>query len=216
MNSKLHVQAFSLGKLETNCYIVSDKLSKEAIVIDPADAGEFIVEKVQQSKLLVKKIIATHGHFDHILAATYLQLTLDAPFLLHEKDVFLLDRMQESAIFFLGKDPGPKPIISGNLKDNLKIKIGNISLKVVHTPGHTPGSVSLLVDRVAFVGDLLFAEGGVGRTDFGYSDTNELQKSVAKILSLPANTTLYSGHGGETTVGREVEIRRLEKRGIVV
>lgn len=203
MENSLKVMSFSLGELSTNCYIVVDKKSAEAVIIDPADAGEFLVQKVLEKELKVKMIIATHGHFDHILAATYLQLALKVPFLIHKEDEFLLDRMQDSAIHFLGTDPGPKPTISANLKDGDSVSVGDISLDVIHTPGHTPGSISLLTGGKIFVGDLLFASGGVGRTDFKYSNNEKLKRSIKKILSFPKETMLLSGHGGPTLVGRE-------------
>lgn len=206
--SNLQILSFSLGEQGTNCYIVSDKKKEEAVIIDPADAGEFLVEKVSQNELSVTKVVATHGHFEHLLAATYLQLSLKAPFFIHKKDEFLLKRLEESAKHFLGRDPGPKPKISGYLKEGQKIKIGELSIKVIHTPGHTPGSVTFLVENAAFVGDLVFAGGAVGRTDFKYANEKDLNESIGKIFDLPKETLILPGHGQSSVIAKEMEYRR--------
>lgn len=206
----MDILSFGLGELGTNCYFVFERKSKKGIVIDPAEAGEFLVEKIVENGLEITKIIATHGHFDHVLAATYLQLTLDVPFYIHQKDEFLLKRMRKTARHFLGRDPGPEPKVSGHFHQGDEIEVGEISLKVVHTPGHTPGSVSLVSQDEVFVGDLLFSQGAVGRTDFSYSSHKDLKDSIKKILSLPDSTVIYPGHGDPTTVKEEKELRNFE------
>lgn len=208
MENRLQVLTFTLGELSTNCYVVADKETRGAIIIDPADAGEYISEKIIEKELKAEKIIATHGHFDHLLAATHLQLALDIPFLIHKEDEFLLDRMQESAKHFLGRDPGPRPQVTANLQDGDEVRVGDITLKVIHTPGHTPGSITLHYKNTAFVGDVIFAQGGVGRTDFKYSNTNDLKESIDKILSLPKETLLLSGHGEATLAEKERQFHK--------
>lgn len=195
MAVRLKILSFKLGQLQTNSYIVADEESREAIVIDPADSGEFLTQKISENEYNPKAIVATHGHFDHILAATYLRLTLKIPFLVNKRDVFLVERMQESAKHFTGADPGPNPTVDQYLEDGQKIELGNLSVVVISTPGHTPGSVSLFAENACFVGDLIFPGGGVGRIDFSYSSRENLEESVNKILSLPADTILYPGHG---------------------
>jgi glyoxylase-like metal-dependent hydrolase (beta-lactamase superfamily II) len=137
-------------------------------------------------------IVATHGHFDHIMAAYTLQRAYNIPFYIHEDDIFLLSRMQSSAEHFLGlKNVDPPPVPT-------KIK----NLPFIHTPGHTPGSICLYFKKnnVLFSGDTIFADGAVGRTDHEYSDPAALSRSVKKILSYPAGTRILSGHGEESKI----------------
>jgi glyoxylase-like metal-dependent hydrolase (beta-lactamase superfamily II) len=173
--------------MATNCYIAG------GMIVDPGDDAEYII-----SHLTVKPtmIVATHGHFDHIMAAYALQRAYNIPFYIHEDDIFLLGRMQSSAKHFLGlKEVDPPPVPS-------KIK----DLPFIHTPGHTPGSVCLYFkeDNVLFSGDTIFAGGAVGRTDFSYSDKTALTRSVQIILSLPQDTRILPGHGEQTTVREEM------------
>ena len=131
-----------------------------------------------------------------------LKLAFSIPFYLHKDDEFLLDRLDKTAMHFLRLDPGPPPDIEVFLKNKADIKVGDISLKVIHTPGHTPGSVTLYNKKedAAFVGDLIFKDGLVGRTDFSYSDEDELKSSIRHILKLPSKTKIFSGHGEATEV----------------
>jgi glyoxylase-like metal-dependent hydrolase (beta-lactamase superfamily II) len=205
--SSAKILTFRLGELQTNTYLIADEESRKAIILDPSDAGEYLVEKVNELRYKVEQIIATHGHFDHLLAATYLQLALKVPFFIHKRDEFLLERMQDTAKHFLGRDPGPKPTVSGYLNNKDKIKVGSIDFDIIETPGHTPGSISLLSDKEVFVGDLMFADGAVGRCDFKYSDPNLLSRSIKEILSLPKNLTIYPGHGEKTSIKKESKLR---------
>ncbi len=184
------METFVVGSMATNCYIV------DGMIIDPGDDAEYIM-----SHLTVKPtmIVATHGHFDHIMAACALQLAYNIPFYMHEGDFFLLSRMQSSAKYFLGlKEVDPPPVPS-------KIK----DLPFIHTPGHTPGSICLYFkkDNILFSGDTIFADGAVGRTDFSYSKPLLLAESVQKILAYPAGTRILSGHGEQTTVKNERSFR---------
>ncbi len=138
----MKIVTLSLGPLQTNCYLVYDPLSNEGVVIDPADEAEFIAEKIQTLKFKLKALIATHGHFDHVLAAGELQMIFNVPFLIHRKDLFLLKQMNQSASHWLGYPINkPLPINIKFLKENEEIKFGNFNLKVLETPGHTPGSI---------------------------------------------------------------------------
>lgn len=149
------------------------------------------------------KVIATHGHYDHVLAAGELKLAYQIPFLMHKADEFLLKRMRVSAAHFSQISADPPPKVDEYLEEGFKIQITNHqSLITFPTPGHTPGSISLYAKEanLVFVGDVIFAGGLVGRTDFDYSSLRDLQKSIEKLLKLPAATTVYSGHGEETTI----------------
>jgi hydroxyacylglutathione hydrolase len=184
------IETLVVGQMATNCYLV------DTIIIDPGDDAEYILSHLTTRPSL---IIATHGHFDHIMAAFALQQALKIPFLMHKQDAFLLKKMQQAARHFLNIATDPPPRISRFIRDGEKI--GDLS--VLHTPGHTPGSISLVGDGVVFSGDAIFADGAVGRTDHEYSDTSALSRSIQKILSLPPRTKIFSGHGHISSVKRE-------------
>ena len=212
----LKIRKLTVGQLQTNCYLVMT--GNEALIIDPGDDADYILRIIADEGIAPTKVIATHGHYDHILAVTELKLAYQIPFLMHKEDEFLLKRMSASAAHFgkIVSDPPPK--IDKYLKEGESLKIarlhapgvqatggqGNYKLKIVHTSGHTPGSISLYskVAKAVFVGDLIFAGGGMGRTDFAYSNRKDLLNSVGKLLKLPEDTVVYSGHGEETTVKR--------------
>lgn len=189
------IKKLVVGQLQSNCYLVFDKTIDKTIIIDPGDDADYIIQTIADLNLKPTKIIATHGHFDHILAVKELKLAYKIPFLMHKKDEVLLKWMRKSCKFFTNFDPGPPPKIDKHLKD--KLTFGHQSLDIIATPGHTPGSISLYSNEagILFVGDLIFAGGGVGRTDFPYTNETDLKKSIKKILKLPKNTTIYSGHG---------------------
>lgn len=197
----LKIRRLPLGQLQTNCYLLIER--NYALIVDPGDDADFIQRILEDEEAKPTKIIATHGHYDHILAVTELKLAYNIPFLMHKADEFLLKRMGSSAKYFSGLPADPAPKIDEYLEEGDKFKVGKSSLKVIGTPGHTPGSIALHSSRlsVVFVGDLVFAEGGVGRTDFAYSSKKDLEKSIKKILKLPEKTTVHSGHGEETDVG---------------
>ncbi len=175
------VETLVVGQMATNCYIVIDK--NKSIIIDPGDDAEYIISHLTTKPTM---IVATHGHFDHIMAAYALQLAYNIPFYIHDDDIFLLSRMQSSAKHFLGiQEIDPPPVPS---------KIGN--LPFIHTPGHTPGSICLQFNDILVVGDTMFAN-GVGRTDFSYSDRQKLTVSLKKIMSFPKDTRILPGHGKE-------------------
>jgi glyoxylase-like metal-dependent hydrolase (beta-lactamase superfamily II) len=177
----MKIETLVVGRMATNCYIAGD------IIIDPGDDAEYIISHLQAPP---RMIVATHGHFDHIMAAYALQLAYNIPFYIHDDDIFLLSRMQSSAKHFLGLkevDPPPKPS-----------KLSGVPF--IHTPGHTPGSICLQFGDTLIVGDTLFADGGVGRTDHSYSDPRKLSESIEKIHSLPRGTKILPGHGKEFTL----------------
>lgn len=193
----------TVGQLKENCYLLYCKSTKECLIIDPGEAGEYISSEIQKRSLKPIKIIATHGHFDHISAATYLKLNFKVPFLINKKDEFLVQRMQETSIHFSKIDPGPNPQIDNYLEPGDKLKIGKKQVKVMETPGHSPGSVSFYLPGMIFVGDVLFKNGQRGSSEFKYQNKSTLRKSIKKILSLPENTIIYSGHGEPTVVVNE-------------
>lgn len=195
---KRMIKKVVVGALETNCYIFADLDSKEAALIDPGSDGAGIISEVEKYGLNIKCIINTHGHGDHISSNG----KFEAPIYIHRLDAdFLRDsKLNLSASFGLAiKSPSADHL----LEDGDIIKIGDLELKVLHTPGHTPGSISLLNDGVVFSGDTLFM-GGIGRTDFAYGSEDKLISSIKeKLFVLDEETVVYPGHGPSSTIGKE-------------
>ncbi|MBL7159558.1 MBL fold metallo-hydrolase [Candidatus Microgenomates bacterium] len=199
----MKIECFVLGQLQTNCYLVYDEISLEGVVIDPADEGDFLSQKILDLGIDLQAIIATHGHFDHVLSVLELKLNFNIPFLMHKADLSILSRMQDSAKFFTGFEADPPAEVDKFLKEDDIIKFGKAKLKVMETPGHTPGSICLFSKNILFSGDTLFCQ-GVGRTDFSYSSSEQLTSSIKnKLFTLPKETCVYSGHGESTTIAAE-------------
>jgi hydroxyacylglutathione hydrolase len=197
-----------LGQLETNCYLIWDEKTKKGLVIDPADDGVGISEEVENKGIKLVGIVLTHGHFDHCLAALDLKLMYSVPIYISSKDKFLLDRQDETAKYFLKMElQTPNLVkIDKDLEEIKEIIFGKGELKIIKTPGHTPGSVCLYSkkDNLLFSGDTLFKDSR-GRTDFKYGSNKKMYESLKKLMKLPENTDVYSGHGEPTTIGREKE-----------
>jgi glyoxylase-like metal-dependent hydrolase (beta-lactamase superfamily II) len=206
VKSLLQVKELVVGQLHTNCYLIVDISSKEALIVDPGDDADYISQVMRDMGLNAIGIAATHGHFDHILAAFELQQVYKIPFYIHAKDAFLLKRMQETARYFLHYNVVEvPPTISKTYETSDTITVGENLLEIIETPGHTPGSVVLYSPEhhVALTGDTLFAEGSVGRTDFQYASPGDLATSIKKILALPQETSVFPGHGQITTIVEE-------------
>ena len=198
----IQVKRLVVGQLKTNCYLVKEEKSKKTIIIDPGDDAEYITNIINEEKIKPIMILATHGHFDHILASLPLKLIYKIPLLIHKDDEFLLKRLGSSANYFLGVNDSLNTGIDRYVRKGDKIVLSKETFEIIETPGHTPGSISIInkKEKIIFVGDLVFSEGGVGRTDFSYGSNNILSKSIKKILKLSNDTKVYSGHGEETTV----------------
>lgn len=196
---QMNIRQLIVGQMQENCYIVWGDDPKEALIIDPGDDSEYIIEQVQKEELAPTAIIATHGHFDHTMAVLPIKLSYDIPFYMHKDDKFLLKRIDKTAEHFVNFNPGPPPKVDIYLDDKSNIIIGKLNFKIIHTPGHTPGSVCLYFprDKALFVGDLIFENGYVGRTDFKYGDKVKLYDSLNK---LPEGAKVYPGHGGSFTL----------------
>lgn len=197
-----------LGELETNCYLVWEEESKHCLIIDAADDGVFISEEIEKLGLKPIMIMATHGHFDHVMGVLALKLIYKIPFACSSKDEFLLKRQQETAEFFLRrkiKVPNLKKI-DLDLDKETDVKLGTERFEIIKTPGHSPGGVCfyLAKQNLLFSGDTLF-KNAVGRTDFGYGSAKDLQKSLKKIFKLPKKTIVLPGHGQKTVLGAEIK-----------
>lgn len=201
----LDILTLTVGQLQENCYVAIDTSTREAVIIDPGDAADFIMNRIRDASCTPQYIIATHGHFDHIMAVFELAAAYKIPFLIHSRDEFLVTNLRSSARHFIGTDPGPIPTIDRFIQEGEKLTIGSIPIEILETPGHTPGGVCLYAEKesILFSGDTIFANGGVGRTDFSYSDKRALQNSLLRIAALPHETRLYPGHGEMSDVGHE-------------
>ena len=192
-----------VGPLACNCYVVGDPLTKKAIVIDPGGDAEQLQQTLVQDELEVTAIVATHAHFDHLLAAEALRVATGAPFYLHSADEELLSWMEESGRLFLGAEIGPAPEIDGWTKEGDRLVAGSAELEVLHTPGHSPGSISLIASEAVFPGDALF-QGSIGRTDLPGGDTETLLGVIRnKLFALDEGLPVYPGHGPATTLEEE-------------
>lgn len=192
-----------VGPLACNCYVVGDRATKQAIVIDPGGDAEDLIAELVELELHVTAIVATHAHFDHVIAAEAIREHTGAPFHLHSADRPVLDWMQESGRLFLGMELGSPPEVDTSPEEGDVLRAGDVELAVVHTPGHSPGSIVLLHEDAVFSGDTLFA-GSVGRTDLPGGDTQALVDAIKhKLFTLGSDLPVYPGHGPETTLERE-------------
>lgn len=190
------------GPLEVNCYIIGCEATHKAAVIDPGGNVDSIEKLLQQHELNLEMIINTHGHFDHVGGNRKLQEASGAELLLHKDDLPVLASVaQHAANFGLQTDSSPLP--SRELVGGETLQLGELTLRVIHTPGHSPGGICLAVDDILLVGDTLFA-GSIGRTDLPGGDHQLLIAGIKeKLLSLPEDTKVYPGHGPMTTIGEE-------------
>lgn len=205
--SLLEINSYTLGDLATNCYLIWSKETGHATVIDPADEGGFLSEEIMRLNLSLDQILLTHGHFDHVLGLLELSLNFpNAPIFIEKKDLFLLKKTSQSAKYWLKRDVDPVPLPSGYLKANKSIKIAGEDFLVLPLPGHTPGSVGFYSANLGwfFSGDTLFKQ-AVGRTDFAYSNHNQLLESLTLIEKLPSATKVFPGHGDSTSIEAEFE-----------
>ena len=190
------------GPLEVNCYIVGCEKTRQAAVIDPGGHAKQILEIIKRHDLDVAMIINTHGHFDHIGGNGDLLEATGAELIIHRDDRPLLERASEhAAVFGLRAQASPQP--NRVLDGGETLQLGQLSLEFIHTPGHSPGGMCILVDNYLMVGDTLFA-GSIGRTDLPGGNHQQLIANIKeKLLPLPDETKVCPGHGPMTTIGEE-------------
>ena len=195
---KYILKALPVGPVAANCYIFGCANTKEAVVIDPGAEDNLIKQQISALGLTAICVINTHGHGDHIGANSKMGL----PVFIHAADAQCLTNPLKNMSVMLGV-PISSPPASRLLEDGDKINVGDLILEVMHTPGHTPGSICLRCDEIVFTGDTLFAE-GVGRTDLPGGSGFKLIKSIReKLFILSEETKVYPGHGPATTIGHE-------------
>lgn len=200
------IDKFAVGSFQCNCSILGCEDTKEAIIIDPGDEAETIISKVQALGLKPKFLLHTHAHLDHVGGTSSVQEQCGGETCLHEGDRFLFEHVPEQAALFNLPAP-PTGKIDQWIADGDTVKFGNYQIHVLHTPGHTPGSLSFLLEHPEgselFSGDTLFAR-SIGRTDLWGGDYNQLITSIKdKLLPLDDKTVIHAGHGPSSTIGDE-------------
>lgn len=186
----LRVESLSVGFLETNCYVVYDSQTKQAIIIDPGDEAQKILLVIEKYQLKVLGLVHTHGHFDHLGATQRLKKETKSPILLHRHDMFMIKDIQPDRFIF----------------EPERLAVGTHVLNVIDTPGHTPGGISLVGENCVFTGDTLFHH-GVGRTDLPGGNEGQLWEAIhKKIFALADSFIIYPGHGMFSTIGEEKRI----------
>ncbi|PIQ25805.1 MBL fold metallo-hydrolase [bacterium (Candidatus Blackallbacteria) CG17_big_fil_post_rev_8_21_14_2_50_48_46] len=201
----LAIATFPVGLLQCNCSIVSDPETREALIIDPGGDAPKILDYLKENQLKARYLLHTHAHFDHVGATRELKETLGAEILLHPEDLFLYDQVpMQGALFGLQLEattPTDRP-----LEDEMEICFGKQTTRILHTPGHTPGSVCFHFEgheSHLFSGDTLF-KGGIGRTDLWGGSQETLMRSIhRRLLCLDESTQIYPGHGPQSTLWHE-------------
>lgn len=198
----MFVEAVVVGPLQENSYVLACEDTKEAVIFDPGAEAERILQIVTSHEFSLKYVLNTHGHPDHVGAVADIVEQTGAPFLMHEDDMYLIEGFDSDPIrAFLSARTPPKP--DRFLQDDETIAVGSLTLKVLHTPGHTPGGVCFLAENAVFSGDTLFAN-SIGRTDLPGGNYQQLLTSIRqRLLPLDGNTIVYSGHGQSTTIAHE-------------
>ena len=187
----LKVHAMALGAYQTNCYIIHDEASKTCCVIDPGYDADFILNKLEDLGLTLEAVLLTHGHFDHVGAVKELAAETGCGVYIHSDDLSMPPMMTAGPLYY-----------TNTYTEGSILKLSGLEIAVLHTPGHTPGSVCLLVENTIFSGDTLF-QGSCGRTDLPGGDWATITKSLKRLASLEGNFWVFSGHGGSTTLRDE-------------
>ena len=197
--AKIHT--IVVGRLQTNCYVLQSEST--ALVIDPGDEPERIIRFLKDIAVKPTHIVATHTHFDHVLGVDTIRAKLKIPFLIHHDDLSMLESMQSRVRQIMGFSVPPPPKVDQFLEDGQSIEFGQDKVKVIHTPGHSPGSISLAGQGFVISGDALFNQ-SIGRTDLPGGDFDTLIRSITqRLFILDDDTIVYPGHGPETSIGDE-------------
>src|SRR5438445_4753758 len=197
--AKIHTLV--VGQLEINCYVITSR--SEGIIVDPGDEPERILRFIKDIDATPTFIVATHTHFDHVLGVDGVRKAAKTPFLIHQDDLPMLQSMQSRVRQFMRFEVPPPPNVDGYLKDGEFLNLGDETIRILHTPGHSPGSISLSGDAYVLPGDAMFNQ-TVGRTALPGGDLKTLIRSIReRLFKLDDATVVYPGHGPETTIGDE-------------
>lgn len=202
----LNIRKYALGPVQTNCYVIANKL-QECLIVDPGEEGSKIIKNIKQAKLKPLAILLTHAHFDHIGAVDEVREAFDIPVYMHKKEQQWLSNANLNGSAKYAQLPNYEIAPAEHFLTPAKgFEIGSFTFDIVHTPGHSPGSISFIFpeDRLAFVGDTLF-KGSIGRTDLIEGNEQLLLKSIKdNFLNLASDTIIYPGHDEATTVEDEI------------
>jgi hydroxyacylglutathione hydrolase len=195
------IQKFVVGPLDNNCFIISDEKSKEALIVDPGDEPDRLLDFIDENHFKVKYIVCTHAHFDHIGAIIDIKEAQKPKIVIHKDELFLYQNVnKQAAMWGFSAEPLPEPDIF--VADGDFLELGSLRFEVFHTPGHSPGGICLYGEGILVTGDTLFA-GSVGRTDLHGGDLAQLKKSFQRLILLPVEVRVLPGHGPETTIKKE-------------
>ncbi|MDQ6673067.1 MAG: MBL fold metallo-hydrolase [Chloroflexota bacterium] len=202
---ELEVRSVVVGLFRENCWVVGSRRRGEACVIDPGDEPEEILALARDMGVRITRVVASHAHLDHIMAARDIVEATGAPFLMHASDVFIADSLPDAARNWLGREVRAAPRPDAFVVDGQDLEIAGVNARVMHTPGHTPGSVCVYAPEAGllFSGDTLFRE-SIGRTDLPGGDAERLLRSISqRLFVLPEDTRVLPGHMQETSIGYE-------------
>lgn len=198
----MFLQKLEVGVLKANCYIIGDEITREAAVIDPGGDAEKIQKVLQENELKLKYILLSHGHGDHIGGLYDLKKMTNAPIYMHKDDLNLLQDKNKNYSALMG-GPTIEMTADSFVNDNDSLLLGELVLKIIHTPGHTQGSISIAANDVVFTGDTLFAN-SIGRTDLNGGNYDLIIKSIKeKLMPLHDDTIVFPGHGPASRIGVE-------------
>ena len=202
MHEKYLLETRSVPPFYKNGYLLACAQTGETALIDPGDEVDQLAALVEQRNWKVKYILLTHAHMDHITGVGFAKKRYSAPVYLHQEDEFLYSGLSQQGEWF-GVKLGAPPPVDRYFSDGDRIEWGKLKAEVIHTPGHSPGGICLRLDNILIAGDTLFA-GSIGRTDLPGGDPATLIRSIKeRLLPMPDDVVVYSGHGPETTIGQE-------------
>jgi glyoxylase-like metal-dependent hydrolase (beta-lactamase superfamily II) len=199
----MKIETFRVGPMDNGVYLVIDEETKHTAIVDPSFESEFILDIIRERGLTLDWILNTHGHYDHVINNAFFERETGALLAIHAADFPFLENMKGQAMWMGIEHVEDSPPPDRFLDEGDVVEVGNLQLRVLHTPGHSPGGVTFVVENVALVGDALFA-GGIGRYDLPGGDAETLFNSIrTKLFTLPDDTIVLPGHGPSTTMGHE-------------
>jgi glyoxylase-like metal-dependent hydrolase (beta-lactamase superfamily II) len=212
MTDSIIIESLTVGPIQTNVYVVGCPETRSGAIVDAGGNAAGLLELAERHELAIEKILQTHAHIDHVAAIPQVRAEIDAPIYLHPDDDQLWQMAPQQGQMF-GIKVDPLPAYDHELADGDMIEIGELQAEVMLLPGHSPGSVAFYFadDSVVISGDVLFA-GSIGRVDLPGSDRNAMKKSLERIAQLPDDTRVLSGHGPETSIGREKQVNPFLKQ----